>query len=380
MKQVIFKILLLFLFVFTINKIVQKLFIPYDWGDDVLRSKNLFYKANASKFNTAVVGSSLEYRHIDGAKFDSINQAYGLNTKTFNFSADGNNHIKQVILMDDLLNQKNTNLQYIFFSLSSDAYFEARNLHTKKFITWVDWQSMVYAIRVTMASDDSIKKKMTTSYQYVLTWLENQLNAAMGLHLISFANSELKNKALKPKALKELGDNLCGFKPYYYPEDADSASLPYEDQLLLWSYLHFKRHPETMDSIFQVYRDEYAQYQPGTKHVNQVLLNKYLSLIEKAEKKGIKLIVLLPARSRLSYNLFFPIYDALPEKNKISLADINQYPEFYTHESTFNYYHMNVKGADLYTQALSEAFLNLNGVDADFYSSDSTHVESLKRN
>ncbi len=367
MKQVIIKILLLFLFVFTINKIVQQLFIPYDWGDDVLRTKNLFYKANDSKYNTAVVGSSLEYRHINATQFDSLNTANGLATKTFNFSADGNNHIKQVILMDHLLNQKQSNLKYIFFSLSSDAFFEKRNLHTKKFITWVDWSAMVYAIKITMASDDTFKKKATTSYQYILTWLENQLNAGMGLHLVNFANSELKNKALKPKALQDLGENLCGFKPYYYPEDADSAALPYEDQLLLWSYNHFKRHPETMDSIFQVYKDEYANYKPGTGHINQVLLNKYLSLIHKAEKKGIKIIVLLPARSRLSYNIFFPIYDALPDANKISLGDINQYPEFYTHETTFNFYHMNVKGADLYTQALAEEFLKLNGLKVDFY-------------
>jgi hypothetical protein len=367
MKQVIYKIAVLFFLVFGVNKIAQILFISYDWGDDVLRTKNLYYNANQAKYNTAIVGGSLSYRHINSTQFDSLNRAHGLETSTFNLGVDGNNHIKQVILMDRLLNQKNSNLKYIFFALSSDSYFEERNLHTKKFITWIDWKSMVYAIKVTMASDAPFKTRLTVSYQYVLSWVENQLNAGMGLHLVNYLNDERKSKALKPKALLELGENADGFKPYFYPEDVDSAALPYDDQLLVWSYRHFKRHPEMMDSIFQTYKEEYSNYQPGKGFVNQAMLDKYLSLIKKAEKKGIQIIVLLPARSRLSYDLFLPIYDALPEKNKISLGDIYKYPEFYTHEHTFNFYHMNVEGADLYTQAFAEEFLKLNGVDANFY-------------
>ncbi len=367
MKKVIGKILILFLIVFAINQIVRSILIPYDWGDSVLHNKNQFFNENTSKYNTAFVGGSLFYRHIDATKFDSINTAYGLSTTSFNYGVDGNNHIKQMILMDHLIENSPAKLKYIFVALSSDAYFEDRNMHTKKFVTWVDFKSLKYALKVIAKSDATKQQKWKVSYQYAFTWLENQLNAGMGLYLLNWLKDESDNKQITKQIKYDLGDNLDGFNPYFFEENVDSASLSYEEQLLYWTNNHFKRNLSTMDSINQTYKEDFTTYVSGTGHINDAMLDKYLQLINKGKEKGIQVIVLLPPRSRLSYKTFLPLYEALPEENRMNMANIFEYPEFYSYNSTFNFYHMNAIGANIYTEAVAQKFLQNQGIDANFY-------------
>lgn len=356
MKKVALKILLLFVLVFTINSIVHKAFVPYDWGDDVLRVKNEFYNSHQAQFNTVFVGGSLFYRHLDPYQFDSLNAVNGIETSSFNYGVDGNNHIKQMILIDHLLDQKQTHLKYIFFALSSNSYFEDRNMHTQKFVTWINFKSLKYAIKVAMDEDASLGQRLKVVYQYTLSWLENRLNAGTGLNLVKFELTDKKKYKGEKMRQLHLGVHQDGFKPYYFPEDVDSAQLSYADQLLYWSNNFFKRNHDDMDTIMDMYYKDYLAYEQNGAHLNQAMVDCYMDLIEKANKKGIQLIALIPPRSRLPYSVLLPVYEALPEKNRMNFGNPNEYPAFYDYDNTFNFYHMNPKGAAIYTEEVSKAF------------------------
>lgn len=359
MKKVALKILLLFAIVFTINSILSSFLVDYDWGDDVLQTKNEYYKKHYNEFNSVMIGGSLFYRHLDGHQFDSLNALQGIDTRSFNFGADGNNHIKQMILLNRLLDSEAENLDYIFFALSSNSYFEDRNMHTKKFVTWMNWKSLRYVTKIAMNEDASLFQRLRMVYRYTLTWIENKVKAGLGMHLIKYKLQEEK-RYVKPAVQKRLmGENLDGFNPYRITLEDDSASLNFGDRIFYWSHSHFHKNYDAVDTIIDGYYKDIAAYDSETAHYNKALLKEYESLIKKAEKKGIQLIALIPPRSRLPYSVLLPIYDRLPAKNKMYLGDPNVYPEYYEYDNTFNFYHLNPKGARIYTEDVSTEFLKI---------------------
>ena len=359
MKKVAVKILTLFLIVFTINSILHKLIIPYDWGDDVLQTKNEYFNKHQDAYNTVFMGGSLFYRHIDCHQFDSLNNAQGIQTKSFNFGSDGNGHVKQLLVLKEILKKDEGKIKYIFFSLGSNSFFEKRNMHTKKFVTWMNWPSLWYTLKMAYHEDETLRYRLKLIYQYSLTYIENKLNAGLGIPLLQYKLRE-ERKYVKRNIIElHLGENLDGYRPYYFDTDVDSSQLSNTDQILYWSHHHFKRNYDAMDTIMHNYYTDLEHYKANGAHLNKVILERYLQLIKMAEEKGIHFVAVVPARSRLPYSIPLPIYDKLPLKNKIFLGDPNEYPAFYDYDNTFNFYHMNANGAKIYTQELSIAFNEL---------------------
>ena len=101
--------------------------------------------------------------------------------------------------------------------------------------------------------------------------------------------------------------------------------------------------------------------------VLQLMIDTYYEMIRRCEEKGIKLVVLMPPRTREPYTYFIPIYNALPPENRINLASPLDYPEFWEVHNSYNFHHLDLYGAELYTTALAEEFLKLEGIDNDLY-------------
>lgn len=368
MKKILSKILFLFLILFGINLVIQNTVIPYYWGDEVLNTKITWYEDHMDAYNTVMIGGSLLYRHTDPVIFDSLNRAHGIPTSTFNFGVDGNNHPKQMVLVNRLLKKHPDSLKYMFINLSSDSEFERSNKDSRKFITWINLPSVFYSINLAWGSNYPLGEKLDLSWQYVIAWVKNKLNAGMGMYLVKYA----KKDPAQARDLSYIGKDLNGFLPYFYPEGVDSADLSGTDQILWWTNQWYYRNLKKADSITEVSRTEFRNYKPGELHLNKNMLNSYLGLIKKAQEKGIEVYVVIPPRLRQSYNIFLPVYEELPAEHKLNLGNPDEYPEFYSHDNSFNFYHMNAKGAALFSVALSQEWLRLKGKDVTFYPPVST--------
>ncbi len=356
-KSLILKIIVLAGIIFAINGLVQKT-LPFAWGDDVLYLKNDYYQKHQADYNTIFLGGSLVYRHIDCQLLDSMTNANGLATRSFNMGVDGLNMPKQMWVIDELLENDTENLDYLFVTLSSTSRFLFLNMHTRKFVTWNNWSTLKHSIGVLRDIPYGIKQRVKTAYYYLLTTLENKVHAGLGEDIIEFQTHRRNHPDLT-----YLGKNKDGFYPYNYEESHIMMSQNWEEELLIASKRAYEGNPEKREQLVKKTTEEFENFQPKDKF-SKSILKAYMSAIDKAAAKGVKLIVVMPPRTRENYDIFLQVYERLPKENKINLASPIQYPEFYTLENSYNFHHLNFRGAKLYTKEQARQFLELEGKTA----------------
>lgn len=360
MVRLIKNILLLLLILFALNSLVHRYFLPFGWGDNVLYVKFDHYEKNKAGFNTVFLGGSLVYRHVDPHLLDSLAGANGLELSSYNLGVDGNGFIKTNMELDRILEDPSPDLEYIFTSLSNSSIFLRLNLHTRKFVTWWRFKDMVYAIRLTWKLPMTFKRKVKFSWFYVVTYLENRLNFG---HLTDAVQFHVKKIGYDDSYL---GRRMDGFYPYDHQAGRQLMSQAWEDTLMKQSRQAYLTDSVKRQNMLNANIRAFRETDPDGPAL-QMMVDTYLDMIRRCEEKGIKLIVLMPPRIRESYSVFIPIYNALPEANRINLASPLDYPEFYEVQNSYNFHHLDINGAKLYTTALAEEFLKLEGIEADLY-------------
>ncbi len=343
MVKVVRHILIFILIATGIAIVAKNMLASFAWGDQTQYTKIDFFDKNKEKFNAIYIGGSLEYRHLNPTIIDSSAQAHGIDFRSFNFGIDGHNLPQQFRDVNYYIDHYNKNLDYVVMSLSSEPYTLLSNMHTKKFVCWVDFKSMKDAIQVAWSLNDPIKLKMKYTYVYVMTWIENIFSIGMMDDILQFYLD-------RPTFDKRyLGTDKNGFYPY----DAEYANLISDierDNIgLNSSKENYDTNKAKRDSMRNA---DIATFRFLTKHKllpNATMLDLYKELDKKCKKNGIELIVIMPPRGRTPYTLLQPIFEALPCK-KISLASPIEYPEYYAVEYSYNYHHLNSKGAKPYSR------------------------------
>ena len=353
-KSLILKIVVLAGIIFAVNGLVQKT-LPFAWGDDVLYLKNDYYQKNRVDYNTLFLGGSLVYRHVDCHLLDSITNANGLETRSFNMGIDGLNMPKQMWVVDEILENDPENLDYLFVTISSTSKFLFLNLHTRKFVTWNELKTLKHTIGILRDIPYNIKQKVKLGYYYFLTILENKVHAGLGDDIIEFQS----HKRHHPD-LAYLGKNSDGFFPYAYEETHLMMSQEWEEELLFASKRAYETNAEKRAEVLNRTKNQFKNFKKKDKF-SKSMLKAYLDVIKRAEAKGIKLIVVMPPRTREDYDIFLQVYERLPEANKINLASPIKYPEFYAVENSYNFHHLNLPGALIYTREHARKFLELEG-------------------
>jgi hypothetical protein len=54
-----------------------------------------------------------------------------------------------------------------------------------------------------------------------------------------------------------------------------------------------------------------------------------------------------------------PVIKAMPEGRRIEIADIREYPDLYSLGYGYNYYHLNNKGAQLYSKIFGQKIVEV---------------------
>lgn len=352
MVKVVRHILFILLITTAIALVAKNVFAPFAWGDQTQYTKLDFFDKNREKFNAIYIGGSLEYRHLDPAIIDSSARAHGIDFRSFNFGIDGHNLPQQFRDVNYYIDNYSKNLDYVVMSLSSEPYTLLSNMHTKKFVCWVDFKSMKDAIAVVWSLNDPVRLKIKYTYVYVMTWIENIFSIGMMDDIFQFY---LDRPSFDQRYLgvKENG---------FYPYDAEYANLISDierDNIgLNSSKENYDSNKAKRDSMRNA---DIATFEYLTKHKllpNTTMLDLYTALHEKCKKNGIDLIVIMPPRGRTPYTLLQPIFDALPCK-KISLASPIEYPEYYAVEYSYNYHHLNSKGAKPYSREFGRKLVEI---------------------
>lgn len=352
MAKLVRYIIILIIITTGIALLAKNFLAPFAWGDQTQYTKIDYFNKNISKYNAVYVGGSLEYRHLNPTIIDSTAKAHGIDFRSFNFGIDGHNLPQQFRDVNYYIDHYGEKLDYVVMSLSSEPYTLLSNMHTKKFVCWVDIRRMYEAIKVIWSLPDPIRLKRKYTYVYCMTWIENIFSVGMMDDILQFYED-------RPSFDKRyLGADKNGFYPY----DAEYANLISDierDNIgLNSSKENYDTNKAKRDSMRN---NDIATFKYLSTHqlpVNTTILNLYLDLYKKCKSKNIELIVIMPPRGRTPYTLLQPIFDALPCK-KISLASPITYPEYYAVEYSYNYHHLNSTGADPYSREFGRKLVEI---------------------
>ena len=338
--------------------LLGNLFTPFGWGDSTFYTKAKYFLDHPEKFNAIYVGGSLEYRHINPYIVDSICKKKGIDLRSFNLGNDGYNLPLQVWVTEKLLKKDQGNLKYIFLSLSSDPLFYKGILHTKEWNYWQNPKSVIFSIRTLFQMDIPFKVKRKFSRFYLESLTENAFKFGMMSDLIQFHLHPVPADSIY------LGQRKNGFFPYDDEEKYLTQRKDLPDEIVRKiknnniSKLDYQRNDAKRDSLLLMWSNQFATYVPGTKPI-PLYLKTYLDLYETCQKRGIRLIFVMPPKGRTDYQLLLSIYENLPKNSRIDLADPRVYPQFYTLKNGYNYHHMNDTGANIFSTILGEKIAQL---------------------
>lgn len=344
MKKLLKQLVILFSLIVLTNVIIIRHFLPFGWGDPMLTPKIRHFNQNAQNFNAVFFGESMTYRQIDPKKVDAALQYNGFDFRSFNMGADAHNMLQQMREADYLISE-NPEIKYVFLNLSMTADLFWSNLHTAYIMHWLDFGSLKNGIKISLESTylGNTKKRLLAVKNYLITFLEKSL--LFGVIPDALFNLTADNSHY-------LGYDTTGYYPY-----SDTASQlltinPESEALLKKMRQQYLENDSLRNEIFRItemaYRGDLGKVE--MPYFSQ-LMNDYIA---KKEKQGIRVFYILPPKMDKYYFMLLPAFESLPEANRINLANPQFYPEFYALENTFNFRHLNVSGAGLYSEILAE--------------------------
>lgn len=351
-RQLIYKLLLLIVLVLGIS-VLLRLALPFCWADRTQYTKLRYYEQHKEQYNAIFFGGSLEYRHIDPSVIDSMARKNGIGLRSFNFGVDGHIFINQMNDIARILDIPNDSLKYIFVSISSEAYFFPFNRHTPK---WLCWQNVpTFARAAALLADrkeDPLTRRLQYMYYYGTSLAEGSFQVGLLPDIIDF----WRTKDQLDSAY--LGRNRDGFFPYDYEEEHNFMEYKWEDTMLMASKHDWETNEVKRDSLTQAVTASFVNYKP-TDVPNAAMVDMLKSLIAKGSQKGVDVYFILPCKARGDYAMLLPVIKAMPELRRIELADIREYPDLYSLTNGYNYYHLNNKGAQVYSRLLGQKLVDL---------------------
>jgi hypothetical protein len=352
MIQLVRKILIILILILIANQLVKKILLPYAWADNVLTQKIKGYEENWEEYNALFVGASLTYRQIDPNIVDSIAHLHGIEVHSYNMAVDAQNFIKILDNWQYVQANKSENLEYVFIELSSSMEMYLPSLHTLKNFYWIQKNHVLQAAKIIKDYPVAATNKALFGYAYGVSWAENLLNFGIAPDVLAYYFVKKKNEKYFNGKLQN------GFYPYTEKPKNPLMGTATEERVIFEEREILLSNPDTiMNAIREKSQEQYDK--GGGKKLVASQLKICLDLIETNRQKGIETIFILPPRARGNYNILLPIYHQLPLSNKIDLGNPAEFPEFYTVENSFNFFHFNEAGAQLYSHVLGEKIVEL---------------------
>ena len=337
MFRILQKVFVLFFILFLTSIFLNKIqYLPFYWGNEQLKSKVLYLEAQEKLPNTYFIGSSITYHGIDPVLFCEMTGQSEYSA--FNLGIDGAFPPQTFYFVEEMIANLDS-IKYIFFEMNSldrmaDHIFQTTR---GKYYYQIEhlWMSIryLYFSNYLKAKDLRITHKLGVVLKHGITFLESMFKIGMRKEMITVlatkTNSEIASK------------KKSGYQPILDKKRTKQTDL---DNLA-----HFLKSAE------KEFVDAYSIKSSQVTY-NPVLQEALIELINKAEAKGVTLVYsLTPFECAFdSVPEMLALFQSLPEKNRIDLANPNKFPAFYKIENRWDAGHFNDAGATIYTQKLAE--------------------------
>jgi len=341
MKIIINKILILFIIIFLLI-FIKKEVTPFYFGNITFKIKYEDYNKRNEKFNAAVFGSSFVFRQINTLLFDSLLNKYELST--YNFGTISESNPESYFLYENFLqNIDSGDIKIAILELQSLRYYLPSNQRTTRATYWNNKKYLKYSINYIKDSHYPKEKK----YGMYKSYIES--------YLYSFVDFSILENLIRQGDAKQLGVN--GF--YHLDKvmiDKKGENTIYSRR---WANFHSGRSKLRLEervNAAQIVTESIPQEAVNKSHLK--LLNH---LIKASYNKGVHLFLFVPPRlTESQYIEVVGISNALPFKNSIQLYQYPKYRELYEVVNSFDYGHLNRKGADIFTKYLAIEVDNIN--------------------
>ena len=303
---------------------------PNYWGNQDYTSK--IEKFRLGKYNTAFIGSSRMLTGFSPFLFDSLmNTNTTEHTKSFNLATPGSwasetNYLFEQFLGDTVSSQ----VKFVFVEFQNVMAIRPDRLNDPKSRYYQNYNNLqfitAYSFEEALKDYTKIPKSLYVASSHYLAAIQNYLNIgrfntnSSGLDLLAHQNTDQRGFLSLSKS---------------------------------WG----NRSSITRQQMESYISNINLHYKSDNSNPNTVFLSKCLSLINKSKKRGIKVIYVLPP-VKITTEMI-SVFNALPEMNKVSICDPNEYPEIYKLDHWADQTHLKLSGAQILTKSLVDKTMPL---------------------
>ncbi|MBT3208202.1 MAG: hypothetical protein HN704_03570 [Bacteroidetes bacterium] len=346
--KIIYKIIILILIVIAINQILYYSQTSYSWGSERFHQKRIFVEKNADHFNTFFIGSSKTGQNIIPELFDTeVKAQSGDNLNSFNFGSGSIVAPESYYLYENLLENEDLNIKYVFFELSSISTVSEKVIHTNKGKYWYTPSYYTFSLKSLLTSQYKLKNKLAGIKNHTICFAEQIFNIQFVHDLVAY--NKMNDRKLPDFPLLGYTAPLQSEIPERLAGAIKLQNKFFEDTTILT-----KSAKISLQQNFDT--DEVKKY--NTEH-----FEKITKIIELSEKHGVKIFFVLHPGIGKRYRQVLPLFKKIDPKYRIELSDAKKYPEFYIAKNSFDGKHLNNKGAKIFTKLLAEKFIELNKAD-----------------
>lgn len=330
--------------------------LPWAFVSDKIYIKSKVYEGKQNSVNTIFIGSSVVRRGFNPEVFDSLTQNFR-SPHSFNFGVNWMGTPESLYMIDHLLLNNSSNLDYAFIELSKLKYVDYANLHTTRATYWYNSEYMMFTVQAFLGSQTTKWfVKIAALITHTVSFIENSIGLE---HWHAISDFETRKTRLGD-TLNLVPENYLGFDALEGNPELDTEVNAEENvqigirKLLNDSSGLHKR------KLLSASAFSNAEKNIGLEKVNTVYLKKLTGLKDALLEKGIfPIFVLTPRADKRQYEEMLPLFYALPIQNRINIADSRKYPELYSVQLSADETHLNKKGAARFSEILADEFLKL---------------------
>lgn len=362
MKQLLLKLLLLSILVIISASAVKYIFyqqkedLPWAFVSDQIYLKSKIYEKKQNSVNTIFIGSSVVRRGFNPEVFDSLTLNWR-KPHSFNFGVNWMGTPESLYMIDHILLNNSSNLDYAFIELSKLKYVDYANLHTTRATYWYNSEYMIFTVQAFLGSQTT---KWFVKIAALLTHAVSYLENAIGLDHWHIVTDFETRKSRLGDTLDFVPANYLGFDALAGNPELDTEVNAEENvQIGIKKLLNDSSglHKRKLLSA-AAFAD--AERNIGLDKVNQVYLEKLISLKKELLDRGIyPIFVLAPRADKRQYEEVLPLFYSLPTQNRINIADSRKYPELYSVQLSADETHLNKKGAARFSEILANEYLKI---------------------
>ena len=337
MRTLTLKLLALFLVITGLSIFTRVVVInpPPGWGEP--RTALKWEQLLDLKPNLVFIGSSRVNNHFDPESIDPLLESEEIRSYNLGLPASGlswsSYQVQELLSRNDEIG--------IHFILVEIAPFDtvAQNRMNNPGSRY--WMSL-WDVRDAVVSNyhtQGIKSSAATLGRNGSAYLRKVYN-------VELLSSQFHRKYKTPTFLSQLRDWDPNGRGFFSPE-------PLQDGKLIKSYEALRDDPSLLDEVVSAAQ---ASSEQDGELAYPAVLDRCINLIHQAESANIRLIWMLPPRSKVNTGIY-SVYNRLPEENRIDLDRADLHPELYTLRYSFDVGHMNREGVKLFSRFFADSFL-----------------------